>query len=181
MAAIAQRVIRLSDGEIVEDRRNAGRADGGAGVIRTETLSIALRGVLANKLRSSLTILGLTIGVASVIVLIAVGNGSSRAVQQRIEALGSNVLLITRGGTPGGSGASNAAQQPLTMADADRAEQLPERAGRGERVARGERQPHARARRGELLAVPVRGHHPALREGARLPGGEPAAASPRPT
>src|SRR4029077_13754543 len=51
--------------------------------------------------------------------LIAVGNGSSRAVQQRIEALGSNVLLITRGGTPGGSGASNAAEQPLTMAAAD--------------------------------------------------------------
>jgi putative ABC transport system permease protein len=87
-------------------------------VIRTETLSIALRGVLANKLRSSLTIVGLTIGVASVIVLIAVGNGSSKAVQQRIEALGSNVLLITRGGTLGGSGASNAAQKPLTQADA---------------------------------------------------------------
>jgi putative ABC transport system permease protein len=88
-------------------------------VIRAETFSIALRGVMANKLRSSLTILGLTIGVASVIVLIAVGNGSSKAVQARIEALGSNVLLITQGGTPGGSGASNAAQKPLTLADAN--------------------------------------------------------------
>jgi putative ABC transport system permease protein len=88
-------------------------------VIRAETLGIALRGVLANKLRSSLTILGLTIGVASVIVLIAVGNGSSKAVQSRIEALGSNVLLVTRGFTLGGSGASNAAPQPLTQADAE--------------------------------------------------------------
>jgi putative ABC transport system permease protein len=87
-------------------------------VIRVETLGIALRGVLANKLRSSLTILGLTIGVASVIVLIAVGNGSSKAVQSRIEALGSNVLLVTPGFTLGGSGASNAAQQPLTQQDA---------------------------------------------------------------
>jgi putative ABC transport system permease protein len=87
-------------------------------LIRVETLGIALRGVLANKLRSSLTILGLTIGVASVIILIAVGNGSSRAVQSRIEALGSNVLLITRGFTLGGSGASNAAPAPLTQADA---------------------------------------------------------------
>ena len=98
--ACAERVIRLSDGADRRGPPHAAGAGGGAGVIRTETLGIALRGVLANKLRSSLTILGLTIGVASVIVLIAVGNGSSRAVQQRIEALGSNVLLITRGGTP---------------------------------------------------------------------------------
>ncbi|HEY1596945.1 MAG TPA: ABC transporter permease, partial [Thermoleophilaceae bacterium] len=83
-----------------------------------ETITSALRGVVANKLRSSLTILGLTIGVASVIVLIAVGNGSSHAVQQRIEALGSNVLLVTRGFTLGGSGSSGQSTQPLTQADA---------------------------------------------------------------
>jgi putative ABC transport system permease protein len=87
-------------------------------VISGETLRIALLGVLANKLRSSLTILGLTIGVASVIVLIAVGNGSSKAVQKRIEALGSNVLLVLRGVSLGGSAASTATQ-PLTQADAD--------------------------------------------------------------
>ena len=45
-----------------------------------ETLRLALTGIFANKLRSGLTILGMTIGVASVIVLIAVGNGSSKAV-----------------------------------------------------------------------------------------------------
>jgi putative ABC transport system permease protein len=83
-----------------------------------ETITSALRGVIANKLRSSLTILGLTIGVASVIVLIAVGNGSSQAVQKRIEALGSNVLLVTRGFTLGGSGSSGTSTQPLTQADA---------------------------------------------------------------
>jgi putative ABC transport system permease protein len=87
-------------------------------VIRAETLSNALRGVAANKLRSGLTILGLTIGVASVIVLIAVGNGSSKAVQARIEALGSNVLLVLRGGQLGGSSTSNAPQRPLTLQDA---------------------------------------------------------------
>jgi putative ABC transport system permease protein len=87
--------------------------------MRTETLTSALRGVIANKLRSSLTILGLTIGVASVIVLIAVGNGSSRAVQERIEALGSNVLLVTRGFTLGGSGASGTSTRPLTQQDAE--------------------------------------------------------------
>jgi putative ABC transport system permease protein len=87
-------------------------------VIGAETLRIALGGIVANKLRSGLTILGLTIGVASVIVLIAVGNGSSRAVSAQIEALGSNVLLVMSGGARGGSGASNAATRPLTTDDA---------------------------------------------------------------
>ncbi|HST41941.1 MAG TPA: ABC transporter permease [Conexibacter sp.] len=87
-------------------------------MIGAETLRIAVGGILANKLRSGLTILGLTIGVASVIVLIAVGNGSSRAVTAQIEALGSNVLLVTSGAAPGGSGASNAATAPLTTRDA---------------------------------------------------------------
>ena len=64
-------------------------------------------GVAANKLRSGLTILGMTIGVAAVIILVAVGNGSKQAVQARINALGSNVLLVqAQGGRfgPGGGG-----------------------------------------------------------------------------
>lgn len=88
-------------------------------MIGAETLRIALGGILANKLRSGLTILGLTIGVASVIVLVAVGNGSSKAVQSRIEALGTNVLLVIGGGARGGSATSNAARRPLTLEDAD--------------------------------------------------------------
>jgi len=87
-------------------------------VIGAETLRIALGGILANKLRSGLTILGLTIGVASVIVLVAVGNGSSKAVEQRIEALGTNVLLVIGGGFRGGARAATVDQQPLTLADA---------------------------------------------------------------
>jgi putative ABC transport system permease protein len=69
-----------------------------------ETLRIALRGITANALRSSLTILGMMIGVASVIVLIAVGNGSKQKVQAGIQALGSNVLLVQAGGARGGPG-----------------------------------------------------------------------------
>jgi putative ABC transport system permease protein len=88
-------------------------------VIGAETLRIALGGILANKLRSGLTILGLTIGVASVIVLVAVGNGSSKAVQSRIEALGTNVLLVIGGGFRGGSANSNASRRPLTLDDAN--------------------------------------------------------------
>jgi putative ABC transport system permease protein len=87
-------------------------------VIGAESIRIAIGGLLANRLRSALTILGMLIGVASVIVLIAVGNGSAQAVQSRIEALGTNVLLVLR--IPGLGGArSNASQlQPLTTQDA---------------------------------------------------------------
>ncbi len=67
-------------------------------MIGVETLRIAWGGIVANKLRSGLTILGMTIGVASVIILIAVGNGSSKAVEERIESLGTNVLLVEAGG-----------------------------------------------------------------------------------
>jgi putative ABC transport system permease protein len=85
----------------------------------TETIRIALSGLSANKLRSALTVLGLTIGVGSVIILVAVGTGSSAAVQSQIEALGSNVLLVssipTLGGLRGGGGVN---VEPLTVADA---------------------------------------------------------------
>ncbi len=69
-----------------------------------ETLRIALAGITANKLRSGLTILGMTIGVAAVIVLVAVGNGSKKQVQAGIDALGSNVLLVQGQNGPGGPG-----------------------------------------------------------------------------
>jgi putative ABC transport system permease protein len=85
-----------------------------------ETVRIALTGIFANKLRSGLTILGLTIGVASVIVLIAVGNGSQKAVQASIEALGTNVLLVEPGFSFGGSSVTSiSAPVSLTTADAD--------------------------------------------------------------
>ena len=85
----------------------------------SEVVRVAFAGLAANKLRSGLTILGLTIGVGSVIVLIAVGTGSSAAVEKQIEALGSNVLLVTSGPTLGGLRAGGgAASSPLTVADA---------------------------------------------------------------
>jgi putative ABC transport system permease protein len=77
-----------------------------------ETLRIALAGVTANMLRSGLTILGMTIGVAAVIVLVAVGNGSKREVQAGIDALGSNVLIVSAqlgGAGPGGFRSGGAA------------------------------------------------------------------------
>jgi putative ABC transport system permease protein len=69
-----------------------------------EIIRFALRGVVANKLRSTLTMLGILIGVAAVILLVAVGNGSAKAVSDRIAALGTNTLTVmnaARGGTSG--------------------------------------------------------------------------------
>jgi putative ABC transport system permease protein len=89
-------------------------------VIGAETLRIAWGGIVANKLRSGLTILGMTIGVASVIILIAVGNGSSKAVEERIESLGTNVLLVESGAIRGGArfGGSSSSAVSLTKQDA---------------------------------------------------------------
>jgi putative ABC transport system permease protein len=84
-----------------------------------ETIRVAFAGLLANKLRSGLTVLGLMIGVGSVIVLIAVGTGSSDAVQKQIDALGSNVLLVQSGPSIGGLRGSSASTKPLTLADAN--------------------------------------------------------------
>ncbi len=85
----------------------------------TETLRVALGGLAANKLRSGLTILGLMIGVGSVIVLIAVGTGSSNAVERQIDALGTNVLLVTPTPTLGGLGRGAVSITSLTLADAN--------------------------------------------------------------
>src|ERR1700761_606383 len=84
----------------------------------TEILRVALGGLTANKLRSALTVLGLMIGVGSVIVLISVGTGSSDAVQKQIHALGTNVLLVQSAPTLGGLRASPTSSAGLSLADA---------------------------------------------------------------
>jgi putative ABC transport system permease protein len=59
-----------------------------------ESFNFAIRGVVANKMRSVLTMLGIVIGVASVITLVAVGTGSQAAVDASIARLGSNTLFV---------------------------------------------------------------------------------------
>ncbi|HSG77145.1 MAG TPA: ABC transporter permease [Burkholderiales bacterium] len=66
-------------------------------------LRLALRALAVNKLRSALTMLGIIIGVAAVIVMIAVGAGAQARVEQQIRSLGANLLLILSGArTQGG-------------------------------------------------------------------------------
>ncbi|MEW2518524.1 ABC transporter permease [Actinacidiphila alni] len=90
-----------------------------------ETLRFAVGGLAANKVRSALTMLGVLIGVAAVIILLAVGNGSSQSVKDSIEKLGTNALTVSSGTGFGGGGAgggqsSSAATtvKPLTVDDA---------------------------------------------------------------
>ena len=82
----------------------------------SDVLLSALRGLSANKLRSSLTMLGILIGVAAVILLVAVGNGSAVAIQKRLQALGTNTLTVSANAGPGAAGgASRATGQSLTL------------------------------------------------------------------
>jgi putative ABC transport system permease protein len=67
-----------------------------------ESFLTALGALFANKLRSLLTMLGIIIGVAAVITMIAIGEGSQKAVIDRIQALGSNLLFISPGAQRGG-------------------------------------------------------------------------------
>ncbi|HEY9523827.1 MAG TPA: ABC transporter permease [Thermopolyspora sp.] len=69
-----------------------------------EVLRFAMRGLLANKLRSALTMLGILIGVAAVILLVAVGQGSSQAITSNIARLGSNTLTVMQSFNGGGGG-----------------------------------------------------------------------------
>jgi putative ABC transport system permease protein len=83
------------------------------------SIRIALRALRVNKLRSTLTMLGIIIGVAAVITMIAVGSGAQARVEDQIKSLGSNLLMllpgsVTAGGVRMGAGSRNT----LTEADA---------------------------------------------------------------
>ena len=72
----------------------------------------AIESITSNKLRSALTMLGIVIGVASVIVMLAIGNGTEQSIVGEIEGIGTNLLFITSGGD---EDVSN--PKPLTLSD----------------------------------------------------------------
>jgi len=78
----------------------------------------ALQSLVTNKLRSALTMLGVIIGVASVIAMVAVGNGASQQVQSTVLSLGSNLITVTPGSlTDQGLRGAGAQAQNLTLDD----------------------------------------------------------------
>ncbi len=89
------------------------------GISLTETAEIALSSLTANKLRTLLTALGVIIGVAAVVALLAIGNGSQASITASITANGANLLTVRPGSTnAGGVGGGVGSAQTLTLDDA---------------------------------------------------------------
>jgi len=81
-------------------------------------VKIALRALSNNKMRGFLTMLGIIIGVASVIAMIAIGQGATKGIQSQISEMGSNLIMIQPGGDMrGGVRQSSSAMETLKMAD----------------------------------------------------------------
>ncbi len=143
IATYADRVITMRDGEVISDeRRQAVRPPAGAsagvlpgsslprplqpapaGTVRAFVLMIvaaAFQALARNKMRSALTMLGVFIGVAALIAMVAVGQGANEAVRKQIESLGTNLLVVVPGATTmGGMRSGQGSASTLTVVDAE--------------------------------------------------------------
>ncbi len=142
IAAYADRVLTMRDGEVISDKRNPKptgatatsapvpflrrqRAAPGAAPrprafwsFGLMIMAAAVQAIRRNMMRSALTMLGVFIGVAALIAMVAVGQGANQAVRKQIERLGTNLVVVlpgarTMGGMRGGSGSASI----LTTAD----------------------------------------------------------------
>jgi len=139
IAAYAERVLTMRDGVIVADERKSDvRTQQGTGAtINVEQqflapvsvwrdgrfagfMAQAFQSILANKMRSLLSVLGILVGVASVIAMMALGEGAKAAMQEQLKSMGSNMLSI-RGGSAKIRGAAQGAGAVtrFTFADVD--------------------------------------------------------------
>jgi macrolide transport system ATP-binding/permease protein len=136
VAAQAKRIIEIRDGNIVSDpgpqlpeqQRSVEEKqapEGGSSLLggALEAAKTALRALRANLFRTALTLLGIVIGVASVIAMLAIGDGAKQVVLDRISAMGTNLLLI-RPGQPTRRGVGGTVAS-LVPEDADMIAALP--------------------------------------------------------
>jgi putative ABC transport system permease protein len=86
-----------------------------------EAWRVALDALRANRLRSGLTMLGVVIGVAAVVVLVAIGTGAKQEVESEVEGLGSNLLLVVPGQVSFGQAPT---VSPLTLSDVEVVDRL---------------------------------------------------------
>lgn len=86
-----------------------------------DTLQSGIEALLGHGLRSLLTILGILIGIAAVILTVGLGEGAQSSVSSAISALGSNLLVVTPGSTTSAAGVRGGlgSASTLTLADAD--------------------------------------------------------------
>jgi macrolide transport system ATP-binding/permease protein len=139
IATYADRVITMRDGEVISDERKpavrprpaasaavpqpvpAGASS--AGTVQAFALMIvaaAFQALARNKMRSALTMLGVFIGVAALIAMVAVGQGANDAVRKQIESLGTNLLVVVPGATSmGGMRSGQGSASTLTVVDAE--------------------------------------------------------------
>jgi macrolide transport system ATP-binding/permease protein len=114
-------VTKLADGNVARPREMAPSASqlGAVWAFALMVMAAALQAINRNKMRSSLTMLGVFIGVAALIAMVAVGQGANDAVRKQIESLGTNLVVVlpgarTAGGARGGFGSAST----LTVSDA---------------------------------------------------------------
>jgi macrolide transport system ATP-binding/permease protein len=147
IAAYADRVITMRDGEIVSDERRASVAvvapaapveaapqyngaeqpgylaavlHGTGAAFALMIVGAALQALARNKMRSALTMLGVFIGVAALIAMVAVGQGANEAVRKQIESLGTNMFVVLPGASrSGGARGGFGSASTLTVADAE--------------------------------------------------------------
>ena len=90
--------------------------DAGAGFNLAEVVRVSFDSLFANKTRSFLTMLGVIIGVASVVALLSLGNGASASITGQVQSIGTNLIFVIPGSLSGRPGQTIAAQN-LTMDD----------------------------------------------------------------
>src|SRR5207244_10848123 len=88
-------------------------------LVRTRNvLKVGLRAIVRNKMRSALTMLGIIIGVACVIAMVAVASGASRSIQSSITSLGTNFIMVFPGAVTQSGARIFTGQSTLTPEDA---------------------------------------------------------------
>ena len=110
IADYAHRIVHIADGCITSDETKkrskatierplepTGQDKKAVVAVLGESLKMALRSLVNNRMRTALTMLGIIIGVASVVALMAIGNGAKQEVVERIQAMGADLMTIARG------------------------------------------------------------------------------------
>src|SRR5579864_9411713 len=86
----------------------------------TDLLHESYSALTVNKIRSGLTMLGIIIGIGSVIALVAIGQGAKNSIQSNIQSIGSNLVIVTPGAQRGAgitASAGRGSAQTLSLAD----------------------------------------------------------------
>jgi macrolide transport system ATP-binding/permease protein len=144
VAAYADRIVTMRDGKVLSDvavTKPAVALDGAANLAVTPTravtkpgeasaistfafammiLSVAVQALSRNKMRSMLTMLGVFVGVAALIAMVAIGQGANDAVRKQIESLGTNLLVVQPGASrTGGARGGFGSASTLTVSDTE--------------------------------------------------------------